>query len=157
VLHAEISGTDRSFVAEYTQAVADTWEYDSIAVPASPAAGTWIIHRYRIKYKFCKRLWSYFSNGCWSLDCRNFIATANQVNSLDTIGNKFRITLVQLEVGSIASKFEREVFKKNLVFAKDIFKKLMPKELLLELLQEQEVENLLELSEKQEQQVKLFS
>jgi len=36
---------------------------------------------------------------------------------------------------------KEEVFKKNLVFAKIFSKKLMPKELLLELLQEQEVEN----------------
>jgi len=45
-----------------------------------------------------------------------------------------------LEVGSIASKFEREVFKMNLVFAKIFSKKLMPKELLLEILQEPGVE-----------------
>jgi len=55
-----------------------------------------------------------------------------------------------LEVGSIASKFERKVLRK-LSLAKDIFKKLMPKELLLETLTGQEVRNLLEYRKKQGQ------
>ena len=118
------SGTDRSFVAEYTQAVADTWEYDSIAVPASPAAGTWnYTTGIGLNISFVRGCGATFQTaaGVWTVG--NFIATANQVNSLDTIGNKFRITLVQLEVGSIASKFERRSFQEELSLCQRYFQK----------------------------------
>lgn len=115
---------DRSYIAEYTQVVADTWEFDSITFPASPAAGTW-------DYTSNIGLAINFVRGCgatqqsaagvWTVG--NFLSSPNQVNSLDVNGNKFRLAFVQLEAATIASKFEYRSFEDELMLCQRYYQK----------------------------------
>jgi hypothetical protein len=103
---------DRYYVAEYNISVANTWEYKEITVIGGLiTAGTWD-----------------WTNGSgltvgWTLYCGTTrqgvagswqsgwaLATSSQVNVLDTIGNIFAITGVQLEVGNTPTPFEHRPF-----------------------------------------------
>ena len=101
------AGGDRSYVGEYTVTAANTWEYKTIAISASPNTGTW-------DYTTCIGVSLIFVLACGSTyhttanawQNGNFFATANQVNATDSTANDFRITGVQLEPGSTATPFE---------------------------------------------------
>jgi hypothetical protein len=118
------SGLDRSYVAEYTQAVTDTWELATITVTASPAAGTWL-------YTTGVGLWvdftvlsgSTFQTTAGSWQSGNYSATSSQVNGLDATANNFRIALVQLEAGSVATEFESRTVQEELALCQRYYEK----------------------------------
>lgn len=110
------SVADRSYVAEYAQVVSDVWEFESITIPASPSAGTWnYTTGIGLEVSFCKGSGATFQTppNVWTVG--DFFASVNQVNSLDTIGNKFRLDIIQLELGSIPTKFERRSIQEELL------------------------------------------
>lgn len=119
---------DRSYVAEYNVSVANTWEYKEITVfNGLITAGTWD-----------------WTNGTgltvgWSLYCgTDFqispgswantwgLGTSTQVNVLDTIGNIFAITGVQLEIGNTATAFEHRPFGVELSMCQRYYEKSFP-------------------------------
>lgn len=118
------TGNDRSYVAEYTQAVSNVWEFDQIVISASPAAGTWnYTNLVGLKVSFmmaCSGTLATAPN-IWTVG--NFLASPNQVNGLDTIGNNFIISQVQLEVGSAASRFELRDFERELALCQRYYEK----------------------------------
>lgn len=118
-------GLDRDYVAEYQQTVSNTWEFEQIAVPAPPSAGTWnYTNGIGLEIAFTKGIGSalFVAPNIWQNNGYGR-GTANQVNSLDTIGNKFQIALVQLETGTIASKFERRTFQEELALCQRYYEK----------------------------------
>ena len=100
------SGADRSFVAEYTIDVADTWEYKTITVSASPSAGTWDYTNgsgLHVNFTLAAGTSLHTTAGVWQTG--DFLATVNQVNACDNVANNFRLSMVKIEPGSTATEF----------------------------------------------------
>lgn len=101
------SGNDRCFVAEYTIDTADTWEYKTIAISASPSTGTWnYTNGVGVDLTFALAAGSNFYGTADSWNTSNVFATSNQVNWLDSTTAEFYLTAVQLEVGDFATELE---------------------------------------------------
>lgn len=121
------SGVDRSIVAEYTIIAANTWEKKSVTVAAGLiTAGTWnwtngsgVIAGFTLA---CGTTFQTTAN-VWQTG--NFTGTASQVNCLDTIGNIFAITGVQLEVGTAASSFEQRSYGLELALCQRYYYEIM--------------------------------
>ena len=102
------AGFDRSYVGTYTVAAADTWEYHSVTVPASPSAGTW-------DYEDGVGLWvswalavgvnfqSGTENVAW--ETGNYLG-ASQVNCLDNVANNFYLAFPVITAGADAQTFK---------------------------------------------------
>jgi hypothetical protein len=102
------SGLNRSYVAEYTVSAANTWESKTITLTGGLiTAGTWDwTNGTGLEVCFVLAAGSTFQTTAGAWQTGNFLDTANQVNCLDTIGNIFAITGVQLEPGGVAAPFE---------------------------------------------------
>ncbi len=103
------SPPNRSYVSEYTINTTDTWEYKTITASASPSSGTWNYTNGRgLIVDFCIAAGSDYQTTAGSWQTGNFLCTANQVNGLDSTANNFKLALVQLQAGSIATPFVQE-------------------------------------------------
>ena len=109
------SGTpDRSYVAEYTVSQSDTWEFKTITITASPSAGTWnYTNGNGCSLSFCLAGGSSFQTTAGAWQTGNYLCTSNQVNACDSTSNNFRVTAVQLEVGSLPTPFEGRTFQEE--------------------------------------------
>ena len=101
------SAGNRAYPAEYTQSVADTWEYSTISAIPVDTTGTWLMtNGIGLIVYFVVAAGTNFHGTVDTWSAANTFATANQVNALDSTSNFFRITGVQLEAGTTASDFE---------------------------------------------------
>ncbi len=100
------SGANRSYVAEYTINVSDTWEYKTITVSASPSAGTWdYTNGIGLRVRWCLAAGSTFQTTANAWNTGDFVATSNQVNGVNTGATDFKITGVMLNAGTEAAGF----------------------------------------------------
>lgn len=96
----------RTFAAEYTINAANTWEYKSITVDASPSSGVWnYTNGIGIHLDFVLAAGTTFQGTGGSWQNTGFFATANQINGVNTGATDFRITGVMLNEGDSAAPF----------------------------------------------------
>jgi hypothetical protein len=120
-------GGDRSYVAEYTVNASDTWEYKTIAVPASPSAGTWAYDQtLGMKTRFCLVAGSTFQTTAGSWQTGNFLATANQVNSCDNTANNFLIALFKIVPGDKDTYYNPLTYQESLLKCQRYYWKGLP-------------------------------
>lgn len=119
------SGNDRSYVAEYTITAANTWEKKSITITGGLiTTGTWNwASGIGLSLSFVLAGGSTWQTtpGAWQNG--NFMCTSSQVNCLDTIGNIFAFTGVQVEVGSEATQFEHRHHSQELALCQRYYEK----------------------------------
>jgi Carbohydrate esterase, sialic acid-specific acetylesterase len=99
---------DRSYVTSYTVNAANTWERKAITIPGD-TTGTWLYTTSSgILVTWALGIGANFYIGstpdAWNAG--NFLAGGTSVNVMDTIGNHFKLALVQVEEGIGASPFE---------------------------------------------------
>jgi hypothetical protein len=112
------SAGDRSYVAEYSIAVANTWEYKTIYIPGD-TTGTWLSDNgIGVGVRFTLATGTTYQTTANAWAAGNFNATSNQVNWMSSSSSRtFRITGVQLEPGTVATPFERRSYGQELALA----------------------------------------
>ena len=121
------TGPDRTYVGLYTINAADTWEYKSILIEASPAAGNW---NYTtgigcvISFTLAGGAAYAILAGAWRTTAfGNSPITAGHVNCLDSTSNYFRVTGVKLELGSVPTPMDYIPFELELARCQRYYQK----------------------------------
>jgi hypothetical protein len=108
------SALNRSYVVEYTIASANTWEFFTVTL-TSDTAGTWLTDNgIGLRIGWALASGANFQGTADTWNAANDIATSNQVNVMDNAANFFRLSRVDLKVGSVATSFERRLFAHEL-------------------------------------------
>jgi hypothetical protein len=115
------SASNRSYPFSYTVSAANTWEQKSITI-AGDTTGTWLTtNGIGIRIQFSLGTGSSISGtaGAWSGS--NLFSATGATSVVGTDGATFYITGVQLEVGSVATPFERRPFGTELALCQRYF------------------------------------
>lgn len=121
------SGSNRTYVAEYTISVADTWEYKTVTVSASPTAGTWSYTTgLGIRIRFALSCGTTYQTTAGAWQTGDFIGTSNQVNETDNTANNFFITGVTITPGPYARPIVIPDFQQEVARCQRYFWKSFP-------------------------------
>ena len=115
--------SSRSYVAAYTQSVADTWEQSTITIPGC-TDGTWGTDEgWGVALTFTLMAGTNFNTTADAWQTGAYYSTSSQVNNLDSASNFFRIANVQLEAGDVSTDFEYRSFSEELAMCKRYYQK----------------------------------
>jgi hypothetical protein len=117
------SAADKSYVHEYTLA-ANIWTKVTFTLTFN-SGGTFLYTTgigLRIQWMImCGSTYQTATTDAWVTG--SYLATSNQVNSLDSTSNDFYLTGVQLELGSVATPFEVKPFADELARCQRYYEK----------------------------------
>jgi len=117
------SGGSRSYPFSYSISSADTWEYKTITI-AGDTNGTWLVNNgVGVQVVFSLGTGSDFSSTAGAWAGANYNSSTGATSVVGTDGATFYITGVQLEVGSVATPFERRPFGTELQLCYRYFRK----------------------------------
>ncbi len=117
------SAGDRAYIVEYTIDVTNTWEKKTVTLTAD-TTGTWLTDTGR----GFTITWSLGAGADHEGAADTWLATndhitTNQVNVMDNAANDFHLSRIQLEIGSIATEFERRPFSTELALCQRYYQK----------------------------------
>jgi hypothetical protein len=117
------SAVNRSYAAEYTVDVTNTWEKKSITIILD-TAGTWLrTNGIGLAVFFALAAGSNFTGTPGAWDTADDKASTNQVNSMDNAANDFRLSQVQLEVSAAVTPFSPRPFTDELLLCRRYYQK----------------------------------
>jgi hypothetical protein len=121
------SGSDRSYAGEYTIASANTWQLCTVAITASPSAGTWnYTNGLGLEIRFCLVSGATFQTAPGSWTAGNFVASTGQVNGVGTNANVFAVAGVDAYAGTTTRDFDFRPFDEELLLCQRYYWKTFP-------------------------------
>jgi len=118
------SANDRSYVFEYTQSVANTWEKAEITIDLD-TTGTWLIgNNVGLKLHLAAAVGATYATTAGSWAAGNYRGSSNQVNNLDSISNFMRFGNIKLEMGSTATDMVARNYVEELARCKRYWQKI---------------------------------
>ena len=112
---------DRSYPFTYSISVADTWEYKSVTIPGD-TTGTWLTTTgigVIVTWGLGSGPDLSGTAGAWA--GANYVSATGAVSVIGTLNATWYITGVQLEVGSVATPFERRPYGTELALCQRYF------------------------------------
>ena len=122
----ENNATNRCCIREFTHDGSHTWQKFVLTYPGCPD-GTWEVGAsIGIRVRFCLASGTNYDDGAdghWV--GTDELTTGNQVNFMDSTNNRFFITGVQLEEGSVATPFEHRSYGEEFALCERYYQILM--------------------------------
>ena len=118
------NASDRSYPFTYTISAANTWETKTVTV-AGDTTGTWLTNNeIGIQVRFSLGTGSTYSNTAGAWVAGDYRSATGATSVVGTNGATFYITGVQLEVGSVATPFERRDYGRELIMCQRYYYKV---------------------------------
>lgn len=117
------SAADRSYPFSFTISNANTWEMKTVTIPGD-TTGTWLTtNGIGLRLSFGLGVGSSLSGTAGSWAGANYVSATGATSVVGTNGATFYLTGVQLEVGSVATPFERRLYPVELAMCQRYYQR----------------------------------
>jgi len=122
-----LGASTRSYPFDYTISSSNTWTYITKTIPGD-TSGTWVTNNgVGLRIYFSLGTGSTYSAASGSWLTGSYQSTTGATSVVGTNGATFYITGVQLEVGSVATPYERQIYSDQLAQCQRYYFKVTPK------------------------------